>query len=51
LCDEAIPGECLVDAAVGEAVGDAGLLFEPAGRRLLKGFADPVRVATLVGRG
>ncbi len=51
LCDEAVPGECLVDAAVPEAVADAGLLFEPAGRRLLKGFADPVRVATLAGRG
>jgi class 3 adenylate cyclase len=27
-----------------------GLLFEPAGRRLLKGFAEPVRVSALVDR-
>jgi adenylate cyclase len=50
LSDEAIPGEVLVDAAVAEAVVVDGLEFEPAGRRLLKGFSDPVRVATLVDR-
>jgi class 3 adenylate cyclase len=50
LSDEAIPGEVLVDGAVAEAVVVDGLEFEPAGRRLLKGFSDPVRVSTLVDR-
>ena len=51
LSDEAIPGEVLVDPAVAEAVvGVSGLEFEPAGRRLLKGFSAPVRVSTLVDR-
>jgi class 3 adenylate cyclase len=50
LVDAAIPGEVLVDAAVFDAVKasvDAGsdtLAFEPAGRRVLKGFADPLPV-------
>jgi adenylate cyclase len=50
LVDTAIPGELLVDASVFEAVkasADAaadGLSFEPAGRRVLKGFADPLPV-------
>lgn len=47
LVDAAIPGEVLVDAAVFEAVKSAqpdALVFEPAGRRLLKGFADPLAV-------
>jgi adenylate cyclase len=48
LADEAIPGEVLVDAAVAGAVVDDGLGFEPAGRRLLKGFAEPVPVSSLV---
>ena len=48
LSDEAIPGEVLVDEAVAAGVRAEGLVFEPAGRRLLKGFSDPVRVATLV---
>jgi class 3 adenylate cyclase len=49
LVDAAIPGEVLVDAAVFESVkslGDASG-FEPAGRRLLKGFTDPVPVWTV----
>jgi class 3 adenylate cyclase len=49
LVDAAIPGEVLVDAGVFESVkslGDASG-FEPAGRRLLKGFADPVPVWTV----
>ena len=50
LSDEAIPGEVLVDAAVADGVVAEGLIFEPAGRRLLKGFAEPVRVASLVDR-
>jgi class 3 adenylate cyclase len=50
LVDAAIPGEVLVDAAVFDAVkasADAaadGLAFDPAGRRVLKGFADPLPV-------
>jgi adenylate cyclase len=50
LSDEAIPGEVLVDEAVAGGVAADGLVFEPAGRRLLKGFSDPVRVSTLVDR-
>ena len=50
LSDEAIPGEVLVDPGVAEAVVVDGLVFEPAGRRLLKGFSEPVRVSTLVDR-
>jgi adenylate cyclase len=50
LSDEAIPGEVLVDPGVADAVEVEGLLFEPAGRRLLKGFAEPVRVSALVDR-
>jgi adenylate cyclase len=50
LSDEAIPGEVLVDPGVAEAVTVDGLVFEPAGRRLLKGFSEPVRVSTLVDR-
>ena len=58
LVDAAIPGEVLVDATVVEAMAgrvDAGSgegsTFEPAGRRMLKGFADPVRVWTLATTG
>jgi class 3 adenylate cyclase len=48
LVDAAIPGEALVDASVVEAVKeDAGPVFEPAGRRMLKGFDAPVAVWTL----
>ena len=50
LTDEAIPGEVLVDAAVAEGAAADGLVFEPAGRRLLKGFAEPVPVSSLVDR-
>ena len=47
LVDAAIPGEVLVDAAVFDGVKSAQpdtLVFEPAGRRVLKGFADPLPV-------
>jgi class 3 adenylate cyclase len=47
LVDAAIPGEVLVDAAVFDAVKAASpniLAFESAGRRLLKGFAEPLPV-------
>jgi class 3 adenylate cyclase len=48
LVDAAIPGEILVDSSVVEASQDEGLCFDPAGRRLLKGFDDPVAVWSLV---
>jgi class 3 adenylate cyclase len=58
LVDAAIPGEVLVDATVVDAMAGrrAGVpgeapAFEPAGRRMLKGFADPVRVWTLATTG
>src|SRR4029450_3701669 len=57
LVDAAIPGEVLVDTAVVAAVEGEGegavaggastlpdLRFERAGRRVLKGFADPIEV-------
>lgn len=49
LVDHAIPGEVLVDNGVVEAIERRGemspdLCFEPAGRRQLKGFSDPVAV-------
>ena len=50
LADEAIPGEVLADPAVAVAVQVDGLVFEPAGRRLLKGFSEPVRVSSLMDR-
>ena len=42
IVDIAVPGEILVNEAV-TARAD-GLQFEPAGRRQLKGFAEPVQV-------
>ena len=60
LVDTAVPGEVLVDRSVVEAVravdaetastrlGCPGeMAFEPGGRRILKGFAEPVTVWTL----
>jgi adenylate cyclase len=48
LADAAIPGEALVDRSVLEALeNDDVLRFEPAGRRMLKGFSDPVEVWSL----
>lgn len=47
LVDAAIPGEALVDTSVVEAVKEEGLAFEPAGRRMLKGFDAPVGVWSL----
>lgn len=46
LVDQAVPGEVLVDDAVAAALGAART--ETAGRRMLRGFAEPVRVHTLV---
>jgi adenylate cyclase len=47
LADAAIPGEALVDASVVGALAGTDVSFEPAGRRLLKGFAEPVAVWSL----
>lgn len=45
IVDAAVPGEILVNDAV-TARAD-GLRFDPAGRRQLKGFAEPVRLWSL----
>lgn len=55
IVDVSIPGEVLVNEALIEAVRDdphvtATFDVEPAGRRLLKGFTEPVRLWSLVGR-
>jgi adenylate cyclase len=47
LVDEAIPGEALVDASVVAALEGEGPSFEPAGRRMPKGFTEPVAVWSL----
>ena len=47
IADIAIAGEVLVDDVT--ASGATAHSFEPAGRRSLKGFSDPVRVWTLTG--
>ena len=51
LVDAAIPGEALVDGAVVDAVDDPLMQFEPAGRRMLRGFTDPVAVWSLARAG
>jgi class 3 adenylate cyclase len=51
LVDAAIPGEALVDGTVVDAVDDPLMQFEPAGRRMLRGFADPVAVWSLARAG
>ncbi|MBI4935343.1 MAG: hypothetical protein HY828_15790 [Actinobacteria bacterium] len=45
IVDIAVPGEILVNQAVTERAD--GLRFDPAGRRQLKGFAEPVRLWSL----
>jgi adenylate cyclase len=45
IADIAIPGEVLVDSSVAQAA--PSMSFEPAGRRSLKGFSEPVHVWTL----
>jgi class 3 adenylate cyclase len=51
LVDAAIPGEVLVDASVVRALEGGGPPFEPAGRRMLKGFDTPVAVWSLGSPG
>jgi adenylate cyclase len=50
LTDLAIPGEVLVDGSVQAAAQSGPLVFEPAGRRLLKGFDEPVAVYSVSRR-
>ncbi len=45
LADQAVPEEILVTEALADAAGACS--FEPAGRRVMKGFADPVPVMAL----
>ncbi len=48
LVNHAVPGEILVNSEMVAAIGEqAGYLFTPAGRRMVRGFADPVEVHTL----
>jgi adenylate cyclase len=51
LADLAVPKEVLVDAAAAEAARGASVLLEPAGRRLLKGFDEPVEVYSVAAIG
>ncbi|HET6775571.1 MAG TPA: adenylate/guanylate cyclase domain-containing protein [Acidimicrobiales bacterium] len=51
LVDAAIPGEVLVDASVVRTLEGGDLPFEPAGRRMLKGFDTPVAVWSLGSPG
>jgi adenylate cyclase len=46
----AVPNELLVTSAVAHAASGAALRFEPAGKRMLKGFDEPVALDT-VARG
>ena len=50
LVEHAIRGEILVTEAVAVAVDDPEIGFVAAGRRELRGFAEPVRVMTLIRR-
>jgi adenylate cyclase len=49
LVDAAVPGELLADADIAPLVsgGESPFVVEPAGRRLLKGFAEPVAVVSI----
>jgi len=42
VADLAVPREVLVTTEVVADAGGAGLCFEPAGKRMLKGFDEPV---------
>lgn len=47
MAELAVPAEILVSESVEEATPAAALRFEPAGRRNLKGFDEPVRLFTV----
>lgn len=44
IADIAVPGEVLVAASVREALGTGAVGCSPAGRRILKGFREPVEL-------
>ena len=46
LVDEAVPQEILVTSELATAAAECS--FEPAGRRMVKGFADPISVHSLI---
>ncbi len=43
----AVPNELLVTEAVAAEASSSGLRFAPAGKRMLKGFEDPVTLLTV----
>jgi adenylate cyclase len=45
LADQAVPGEVLIDTATAALLTD--VTYEPSGRRLLKGFDEPIAVSSL----
>jgi len=47
LAEIAVPNELLVTAEVAAEAASAGLRFQPAGRRLLKGFDEPMTLLTV----
>jgi adenylate cyclase len=47
LADLAVPHEVLVTPEVAQQVGQTAFCFEPAGKRMLKGFEDPALVVTV----
>jgi len=47
IADLAVPGELLVTEAVEQESTDDELEFTPAGRRMLKGFAEPVALSAV----
>ncbi len=47
LAEEAVPGEVLIPKETCPVVQDAGLRCEPAGRRQLRGFAEPVPLVSV----
>jgi len=51
LADVAVPGELLVTPEVADEAGSAGWRFEPAGKRLLKGFDHPVTLLAVARAG
>jgi adenylate cyclase len=46
----AVPNEILMTMAMADAVAGAGFAIEPAGKRMLKGFDEPVALASVSRR-
>ena len=51
LAELAVPAELLVAPAVAAEARSAGLRFEPAGKRMLKGFDEPIALLTVERAG